>query len=76
MKTYTFYLHDGQDAVPAFEIEMFDNRDAAFEFARGLLAKRRRYDRVVVTEDVIEIAHFDRPERRAPARETRRSAER
>jgi hypothetical protein len=60
MNTYTFYLHDGPDAIPAFEIEMFESRAAALVFARELLADRRRYDRVVVTEEAIEIARFDR----------------
>jgi hypothetical protein len=75
MKTYTFYLHDGPDAIPAFEIEMFDSRDAALAFGRELLADRRRYDRVVVTEEVVEIARFDRPSPRPVERESRCSAE-
>jgi len=75
MKTYTFYLHDGPDAIPAFEIEMFDSRVDALAFARELLADRRRYDRVVVTEDVVEIARFDRPTLRPVERETRWAAE-
>lgn len=61
MKTYTFYLHDGPTEIPAFEIEMFEDRDAALAHARKLLAERLRYDRVVVTEEVIEVARFDRP---------------
>ncbi len=75
MKTYTFYLHDGPDAIPAFEIEMFDSRDAALAFGRELLADRRRYDRIVVTEEVVEIARFDRPSPRSVERENRCSAE-
>ncbi len=64
MKPYTFYLHQGPDSVPAFEIEMFADRNAALGFARKLLAERGRYDQVVVTEDDDEIARLDRPERR------------
>jgi len=75
MKTYTFYLHDGPDAIPAFEIEMFDSRATALEFARELLADRRRYDRIVVTEEVVEIARFDRAVNRPSERETRCGAE-
>ncbi len=74
MKTYTFYLHDGPDAIPAFEIEMFDSRAAALDFARELLADRRRYDRVVVTEEAVEIARFDRPASRPVEREIRCAA--
>jgi hypothetical protein len=74
LKTYTFYLHDG-DAIPAFEIEMFESRAAALEFAHDLLADRRRYDRVVVTEEVVEIARFDRPKPRPVDHETRMGAE-
>jgi hypothetical protein len=76
MKTYTFYLHDGPNAIPTFEIEMFDSRAAALTFARELLADRRRYDRVVVTEEAIEIAHFDRPSIGPVERETHLCAER
>ncbi len=75
MKTYTFYLHDGPDAIPAFEIEMFDDRASALDFARDLLADRRRYDRVVVTEETLEIARFDRPVPRPVAHETHFGAE-
>lgn len=60
MKTYTFYLHDGPDSIPAFEIEMFDHPDNALAYARKLLADRPRYERVVVAEEVVEIARFDR----------------
>ena len=60
LKTYTFYLHDGPDHVPAFEIEMFDDQDLALAHARKLLAERPRYDRVVVNEEVVEVARFDR----------------
>lgn len=61
MKTYTFYLHDGPDQIPAFEIEMFEDREQALAHAHKLLAERPRYDRVVVTEEVVEVARFDRP---------------
>ena len=62
MKTYTFYLHEGPDAIPAFEIEMFETRDEALAHAHALLTERPRYDRVVVTEEIVEIARLDRPE--------------
>jgi len=75
MKTYTFYLHDGPDSIPAFEIEMFDSRAAALDFARELLADRRRYDRVVVTEELAEIARLDRLSHRPVERERHLSAE-
>jgi len=63
MKTYTFYLHDGPDAIPAFEIELFASREAALVHGQTLLTERRRYDRVVVTEEVEEIARLDRTEK-------------
>lgn len=61
MKTYTFYLHQGVDEIPAFEIEMFAHSDEALSHARALLAERLRYDRVVVTEETDELAHIHRP---------------
>jgi hypothetical protein len=76
MKTYTFYLHDGPHSIPTFEIEMFDSRAAALAFARDLLADRRRYDRVVVTEEANEVARFDRPSAGAVGTETQLCAER
>ena len=75
MKTYTFYLQHGSAGVPAFEIEMFDDREAAFDFARRLLDERRRYDQVAVVEDSTEIARFDRPETRPARPEQRWSAQ-
>jgi hypothetical protein len=61
MQTYTFYLHDGPDEIPAFEIELFEERALALNFARRLLADRPRYDLVVVVEEETEVARFDRP---------------
>ncbi len=61
MQTYTFYLHDGPDEIPAFEIELFEERALALNFARRLLADRPRYDLVVVMEEETEVARFDRP---------------
>jgi len=72
MKTYTFFLHQGSDATPAFEIEMFADRASALGFAEDLLAERRRYDRVVVTEDEAEIARVERRERRNETRQAAR----
>jgi hypothetical protein len=74
MKTYTFYLHDGPDAVPVFELEMFNSQAEALAHAHTLLADRPRYDRVIVTEEVVEIARFDRPEPAAETAEERRTA--
>jgi hypothetical protein len=71
VNTYTFYLHDGPDSIPAFEIDLFESRLAALAFARDLLGDRRRYDRVVVTEsrgesgEAVEIARLDRASSRA-----------
>ena len=70
MKTYTFYLQHGSGGVPAFEIEMFEDREIALDFARRLLNERRRYDQVAVVEDSTEIARFDRPEVRPANRES------
>ena len=74
MKTYTFYLHDGPDQIPAFEIEMFEDREQALAHAHKLLAERPRYDRVVVTEEVVEVARFDRPHVAAPEQQAQRYA--
>lgn len=71
MKTYTFYLHDGPQSIPAFEIEMFDSQDLALAHGRRLLDERTRYDRVVVTEEVAEIARFDRNARITPSQDIR-----
>ncbi len=70
MKTYTFYLHEGAETIPAFEIEQFVTRNEALAHAHRLLTLRQRYDRVVVTEEVIEIARLDRPEAAAEAHAT------
>jgi hypothetical protein len=63
VKTYTFYLHDGPESIPAFEIEMFATQPLALAYGRRLLDERPRYNRVIVTEEVAEIARFDRPAR-------------
>lgn len=49
MQTFTFYLHDGEGTIPAFEIEPLDQDEDALAFARRLLAKRPRYSHVEIT---------------------------
>ena len=57
---YTFYLHDGPEAMPSFEIELLDSRDQAIAHARGLLKRSSRYTEVLITEGDDEGARLTR----------------
>lgn len=65
MLTFTFYLHDGPDTIPAFEIELLDHDDDAVAHGRKLLRERSRYSALVITEGEREVARLDREARPA-----------
>ena len=58
MAVFTFYLQDGPDTVPQFEIQLFDRAEEAVAYGEQLLAQRPRYTTVVVTEGETEIARI------------------
>lgn len=60
MAVFTFYLQDGADSIPQFEIEMFDHAADAIAHGERLLAERPRYKTVVVTEGETEVARIPR----------------
>jgi hypothetical protein len=60
LPTFTFYLHDGAETIPAFEIEPLDRDEDAVAFARRLLAKRPRYSHVEITEGDRAVASIAR----------------
>ncbi len=60
MLTFTFYLHDGPEAIPAFEIELLDRDEDALAYGRRLLRERPRYSTVVITEGDREVAQLVR----------------
>ena len=60
MRTFTFYLHDGAETVPAFEIELLDRDEDAVAFGRRLLAQRPRYTHVEITEGERSVASVAR----------------
>jgi hypothetical protein len=60
MPTFTFYLHDGPETVPAFEIELLDGDDEALVYGRKLLRERPRYSTVEITHGDRVVAVLDR----------------
>lgn len=62
MSLYTFFLHDGPNTIPRFELELFDSIEAAVAHGEALLAERPYYTAVTVAEGDVEIARVKRPE--------------
>jgi hypothetical protein len=60
MTAFTFYLLEDDDAVPAFEIAMFDAVDSALAHGRRLLKDRPRYSFVEITSEDASIAKLGR----------------
>ncbi len=55
LQTFTLFLHDGSGVPPAFELDMFENAEAAMRRALTLLSERPRYT-------AVEIEGADGPE--------------
>ncbi len=62
MPLYTFFLHDGPDTIPRFELELFHSFEAAVAHAEALLAERPHYSAVTVAEGEVELARVNRRE--------------
>jgi hypothetical protein len=60
MAVYTYYLHEGRDKIPAFEIAMFEDEAPALDHGRRLLVDRPRYDFVEVALGDASIARLTR----------------
>ena len=60
MPLYTFFLHEGPDSTPRFELELLETPDAAVAHGRSLLAKRPHYLAVTIAEADTEIARVER----------------
>jgi len=60
MPLYTFFLHDGPESMPRFELELLDSPEAAVAHGQALLAKRPHYSAVTIAEGEVEIGRVDR----------------
>ncbi len=60
MALYTFFLHDGPETMPRFEIEWMEDAEAAKAHARRLLQSRPHYTAVAIAEDGVEIDRVSR----------------
>lgn len=60
MPLYTFFLQDGPDTVPRFELEWLERREDAEAHGRRLLRERVHYCAVTVAEGDLEIARVVR----------------
>ena len=63
MTVYTFYLHESADAVPSFEIQLFDAIDPALDHGKRLLKDRPRYEFVEITAGDDSVARVMREAR-------------
>jgi hypothetical protein len=66
LPTFTFYLHEGCDSVPNFEIGIFDDVDPALEHGAQLLKDRPRYRYVEITRDDESVGRITRPRGKEP----------
>ncbi len=48
LQTFTLFLHDGSGVPPAFELDMFEDAEAAIKRALALLRERPRYTAVEI----------------------------
>ena len=71
MPIFTFYLHETPDAVPSFEIGLFDDADAAVAEAERLLKERPRYSLVEITSEDQAVARVAREAAVRPAAQDR-----
>ena len=60
MPIFTFYLNKDGEAVPSFEITMFESAEAALAHGRGLLKARPLCRSVEITSDDAEVATLTR----------------
>ena len=60
MPMFTYYLHERSDAVPSFEIELFDDVDPAVAHGEQLLKERPRYKFVEITREERPVARLTR----------------
>jgi hypothetical protein len=60
MPVFTFYLHEEHDAVPSFEIALFDTVDPALDHGKRLLKERPRYKFVEIISDENRVAKLGR----------------
>ena len=63
---YTFYLHDGVHAVPAFELRACADDDDACAQALDVLQHFQEYDTVEIWKARSELFTVSRPNRRVP----------
>jgi len=57
---YTFFLHDGPDTTPRFELEFLDGREEAESHASRLLEQRPHYSAVTIADGETEIGRLVR----------------
>ncbi len=60
MPVFTFYINKDRDAVPSFEIALFDDIDPALAYGRRLLKERPRCHSVDISRDDTDIAKLTR----------------
>jgi hypothetical protein len=60
MTVYTFYLHENAEAIPSFEIALFDAVDPALDHGKRLLKERPRYNFIEITSGEDSVAKLTR----------------
>jgi len=60
MPVFTFHLEDAVAKAPEFVIDDLPDDQAAFDYARRLMAERLRYGRVEIVQGEIEIGALTR----------------
>jgi len=60
MTVYTFYMHESCEAVPSFEIQLFDAIDPALAHGQRLLKERPRYKFIEITSGDDSVARLTR----------------
>jgi hypothetical protein len=60
MAVYTFYMHESREAVPSFEIQLFDTVDPALDHGKRLLKERPRYNFIEIISGDDSVAKLTR----------------
>ncbi len=60
MPVFTFYLHETEEAVPAFEIALLEDATFALDHGKRILKERPRYRYVEIVNEDVKVGEISR----------------